>query len=87
MSVVSKSVKEARYAVLVATQGLEGEADTVEALTLGRAVNVMESHAKVLTCGGSARLLTVEWRLRIKVRSPSAGKTSRFGLIRKRARA
>jgi hypothetical protein len=85
LSVVSKSVKEARYTVLMAAQGLE--ADTVEALTIGRAVNVMESHAKVPTCGGSAKLLMVEWRLSNQLRTHSAAKTSVFGLIRQRARA
>ena len=65
-STVLKSVREVRYVVLEATLGLE--VDTVGALNVN-VPSATERPARNITCGGSARLLTVGWHRLLKIRT------------------
>jgi len=84
-STVLKSVREVRYVVLVAAQGLE--VDAVETLRDISVVSATESRTRNIICGGSVRLLTVEWHLLLTIRTSMFGKTLSFGLTLQRARA
>jgi len=84
-STVSKSVREVRYVVLVAAQDLE--VGTVETLGDVSVVNATQSRARNIICGGSVRLLTVEWHRLLKIRISLFGQTLGFGLTLQRARA